>query len=226
MPDWKNPHWNRMVREHIDLRRLPREAQEGVIAEVAAHLEDVYAEGRMLGLGEAEASKRALSEIQWKKLARGIRRATPKEEAMNARTKSLWLPAMVNLTTAAVLLVILEKLGVPPRMVQVSHMPVAFHLPWLFTLPLSAAVASLVARRAQAPSAVRLIAGLAPSLVSLAVFVVMALVFEIDRWEFPSGFPLEFNYFALSAFGWVVLPALPLLLGTLPFLRKSESQSA
>jgi hypothetical protein len=226
MPDWKKPDWNRMVRERIDLRGLPREAQEEVIAEVAAHLEDVYADGRTLGLGEAEASKRALSEIQWKKLARGIRRATLKEEAMNTRTKSLWLPAMVNLTTAAVLFMILEKIGAQPRMVQVSHLPVAFHLAWLFTLPLSAAAASFMARRAQAPSAIRLIAGLAPSLVALAVFVVMALVFEIDLWEFPSGFPLEFDYFALSAVGWIGLPAAPLLLGTLPFLRECESQSA
>lgn len=221
MPDWKN-----LVRERLARAALPLELEEAIVTELAAHLEDDYQDGLACGLSEPEASNRILSHVPWNTLARGIRRAALKEEGMSTRTKNLWLPAMLNLTTAAMLLMILERLGAHPRMVQVSHMPVAFPVLWFFTLPLSAAAASLMARRAQAPSAVRLIAGLAPSLLSLAVFVVMALVFEIDRWEFPSGFPLEFDYFALSAVGWIFLPALPLLLGTLPFLRERNPREA
>jgi len=103
----------------------------------------------------------------------------------------------------------------------VSHMPMALPLPWLFALPVSGAAAALLAKRAQAPLAARLIAGLAPSLVALAVFCVMPLVFLLDRWEF-SGFPLPLDYFVLSAVVWIVLPILPLLLGALPFLRESN----
>src|ERR1700721_4783571 len=36
---------------------------------------------------------------------------------------------------------------------------------------------------------------------------VMALVFKIDRWEFPSGFPLPLDDFALAAACWIFLPA-------------------
>jgi hypothetical protein len=221
MPDWKN-----LVRERLTRVGLPLELREAIATELAAHLEDEYQDGLACGLSETEASNRILSQVPWNDLARGIRRAALKEVWMNTRTKTLWLPAMLNLITAAMLLLILEKLGAHPRMVQVGHMPVAFPVLWFFTLPLSAAAASLMARRAQAPSAVRLVTGLAPSLLSLAVFLVMALVFEIDRWEFPSGFPLEFDYFALSAVGWIFLPALPLLLGTVPFLRVRNPREA
>jgi hypothetical protein len=186
---------------------LTRESVENIIAELSAHLEDGYQDGLSRGLDESEASKRVRSGIQWIELAREIRRTTLKEESMNNRTKSLWLPMAVNLAVAAALLEIPEKLGVQPRIVHISHMDVAFHLPWLCTLPVSAVAASLLAKRAKAPSTVRLIAGLALSLISLAVFRVMALVFKIDRWEFPSGFPLPLDYFALSAVCWIFLPA-------------------
>ena len=214
MPDWKN-----LVRERMAQLRLPHDAKEAVIAELAEHLEDAYEEGLTQNLGESEARKRALSDIDWRHLALGIRRAKLKEEAMNNRTKRLWLPAMANLMIAAALLATLEILGVRPRMFSVSHMAMALPFPWLFALPVSSAVAALLAKRAQAPSTVRLVAGLAPSLVSLAVFCVMPLVFILDRWEF-SGFPLPLDYFFLSAGVWIVLPAFPLLVGALPFLRE------
>lgn len=139
---------------------------------------------------------------------------------MNHRTKGLWLPAVANIGVAAATLVALDKLGVQARMVKVSHIALAVHAPWLCILPLSAAIGSLLAKRAQAPATTRLLAGLAPSLIWLAVFSVMALAFLVDRPAF-SGFPLD--YFALSAVVWVILPAFALLLGTLPFLRESAS---
>ena len=61
----------------------------------------------------------------------------------------------------------------------------------------------------------------------LAVFVAMSRSSSsLDRWQFPTGFPLEFSYFALSALSWIVLPAVPLLLGTLPFLREPNLSRA
>lgn len=235
MPDWK-----KLVRDRLLALNLPPDAKEEVISELAAHLEDGYQNEIARGLGESEASQHVLSEVQWNKLAREILRATRKEESMNNRTRALWLPAIVNLFVATILLTLLEKLGVHPRMIH-AHIALnyfakghpatikylvpinpfidMFPLPWLCTLPFSAALASVLSRRAKAPAALRLLAGLAPSLVLLAVFVAMSLELELDRWQFPAGFPLEFSYFALSALGWIVLPAIPLLLGTLPFLR-------
>ena len=220
MPDWKN-----VVQERMANLRLPHDAKEVVIAELAAHLEDAYEEGLAQNLGESQARRRALSDIDWHHLALGIRRAKHKQEAMNNRTKRLWLPAMTNLMIAAALLATLEILGVKPRTFSVSHMAMALPFPWLFALPVSGAAAAFLAKRAQAPVAARLMAGLAPSLVSLAVFCVMPVVFVLDRWEF-SGFPLPLDYFFFSAGVWIVLPVFPLLVGTLPFLRDSAVQRA
>jgi hypothetical protein len=241
MPDWK-----KIVRERMASLALPQEREQSIVAELATYLEDDYIDGLAHGLDETAATERAVAQIQWKKLSRRIRNVRLKEEPMNNRTKSLWLPAIANLTVATVLLIVLDKLGAEPRMIRAIHLALArlalshpgafrsiaaieqlvdvFHLPWLFTLPFSAAAASLLARRAQAPTAIRLIAGLAPSLVWLAVFVVMPLVFLLDRWQFPAGFPLGLNYFASSAIAWIMVPAVPLLLGTLPFLRQAEAR--
>jgi hypothetical protein len=243
MPDWK-----KLVDDRLTPLSLPAESREDIVSELAAHLEDVYQQDLAHGLTESEASRRALSEIHWNALARRIRRATLKEAPMNSRVRGLWLPAIVNLLLATLLFVIcemhplmqqaihaafiwlivtLEKHGAHRLMLQVGNMSVALSLvPWLLTLPFSAAAASLLARRAQAPPALRLIAGLAPSLAWLAVFVAMALEFTLDRWQFPAGFPLELNFFVLSSVCLIVLPALPLLLGTLPFLREAEVRKA
>lgn len=243
MPDWKA-----LVGERMSTLNLPPEAKEDVISELAAHLEDGYQNEIACGTRESEATQHVLSEVQWNKLAREIRWATRTEESMSDRNRALWLPVVVNLLVAAVLLVVLIGLGIDERMTQSSILVIErlaikhlehfsffaaickvlemIHLSWLLTLPLSAAVGCLIARRAQASPTVRLIVGLAPSLLGLAVFVAMSLTFEFDRWQFPSGFPLDFNYFSLSVVGWIVLPAIPLLLGTAPFLRESNLKRA
>jgi hypothetical protein len=212
------PDWNKLVRERMNSVKLPRDTHDEVIAEIAAHLEDRFEDNDSPELSESEIRKGGLPGIQWEKLTRAIEHAKLKEESMNHRTKHLWLPAVANLMVASGMLVAIDRLGAQPRIVQISHLAVPFHLPWLCTLPLSAAIGTLLARRAQAPATARLIAGLAPSLIWLAVFSTMAVVFAIDRHDFAL-FPRD--YFALSVVVWVVLPAFALLLGTLPFLRES-----
>jgi hypothetical protein len=231
MPDWKRPDWKRIVRERMSSPNSPCKLDEDVIAELAAHLEETYELAQSRGLHATTALERTLQEVQevevnnWHVLAADIHRAKSEEEVMNHRTKGLWLPAMANLAISVVLLSALELLGLRSRIFTVSHLTLGLPLPWLFALPISGAAAALLAKRAQAPLAARLIAGLAPSLVALAAFCVMLLVFLLDRWEF-SGFPLPLDYFILSAVIWVVLPAFPLLVGTLPFLRQSDLRKA
>lgn len=240
MPDWK-----KLIEERLESARLPAASREEIVAELAGHLEETCDRALSQGFDEADALAVALQEVDdWRVLAADICRAK-QEDHMENRTRALWLPAIVNLTVAAALLIILEKLGIDTRMTKACDSALtqmamhhldhinyfvfmykilyAIHLSWLLTLPLSAAAGCLMARRAQASAAERLIVGLAPSLLWLAVFVVMVFVFELDRWQFPAGFPLEFGYFAFAVVAWTVLPALPLLLGTLPFLRESSS---
>lgn len=138
---------------------------------------------------------------------------------LSQRTRSLWLPAMVNLTLTFGLFIILDGLNLDePGIATAGHIAKAFRIPWLLPLPLLGAVGALLARRAHASRAERMIAGLAPSLVWMAVLAVLGLIFALDQRHF-AGAPLR--YLPLSAIGLVILPALALSLGALPFLRDS-----
>jgi len=242
------PDWQKLVGERMSVLNLPPDVEEEVISELTSHLEDDYENELARGIGEPEATQRVLSEVQWNKLAREIRRIIRKEESMNNRSRALWLPAVVNLLVAATLLVLLNVLGIDDRLTRSSLLAIdrlamahrdhlwifipiykilgITHLFWFGVLPFSAAAGCFMARRARASAVGRLIVGLAPSLLWLAVFVAMSLTFELDRWQFPSGFPLEFSDFAFSALSWIVIPAVPLLLGTLPFLREPNLRQA
>lgn len=143
---------------------------------------------------------------------------------LHPRIRSLWLPAIVNLTLMAVLLFTLDHLNLgEPGIAAGGNLSKAFRTPWLLALPLLGAAGALVAKRGRASRAERLIAGLAPSLVWLAVLAVLGLIFGLDQRDFSGVQPLDL---ALTAVGLVFLPALALLVGVLPFLRDSKPATA
>ncbi len=135
---------------------------------------------------------------------------------MNPRTRSLWLPAMANLIVAPGLLMILQKLAVQPRVLWIGDMAMVLYLPWLVTLPIFGAFGAFLARRASAGPVNRLIVGLSPALAVLGAFALVLPVGLVVDHTRLSDFP--FAYFGLTICNWVVLPALALLIGTLPFL--------
>ena len=216
--------WKELVKERLAARgrrgSALGSAEEEVVAELAAHLEEAYEEARSRGMSEALAVQLALQEVEdWRVLAADICRAKAEESGMNDRTKSLWLPGMVNLIAAPGLLMILQKLGVHPRVVWVGSMAMVFYFPWLITLPIFGALGALLAKRAQGSTGYRLVAGLAPALAILgayALFLPLGLVLGRPH---ISEFP--WVYFVLMLLNWVGLPAGALMLGALPFLRES-----
>jgi|SRR5215469_3433718 len=211
MPDWK-----RLVRDQMPLCEMAQEMREEVISEIAAHLEDAAEDSRLLGsLGELKSPE--FLNVHWKNLGRAIERARREEEPMNYRSRSLWLPALINIALAATLLIISEKLGPSSVVVRLGSIELPFPVLWLLTLPICGAAGAFLSRRAHGSDVVRLIAGLAPSLVWMAVFCIIGLAFTLE-WPVFRGFPM--NDFAVSALSWVILPALCLLPGALPLLRK------
>lgn len=216
MRDWK-PEVRRRI---LDLE-LPADVKEEVIAELAAHLED--AEG---DTGCARELCEEFDEGQWRSLKKAIRRAKNEEGIMNSRTKKLWLPAMGNLTVYTILLYIgafcFDERIWTPRLSPASHTALPLFHPWLAILPICGAVGALLGKRWDAPLGSRLIAGLAPSLVWLAVFAIMTAVFVFAPGYF-HGFPMR--QVAVAAFGWILVPAMLLLLGTVPFLRTARAQN-
>ena len=213
MPDWK-----KLVREHIASSALPAASREEIVSELAAYLEETYEDARSRGLTDADAVELAAQEVSdWHRLVREISRAK-EENPMNPRTRSLWLPAMVNLVAAPGLLMILQKLAIQPRVLWIGDMAMVLYLPWLVALPIFGAFGAFLAKRACAGSVNRLIAGLSPALAVLGAFALVLPVSLITDRHLLSNFP--FTYFALTVCNWVVLPAIALLVGTLPFLRE------
>ncbi|MGC2791569.1 MAG: hypothetical protein WA899_06085, partial [Candidatus Sulfotelmatobacter sp.] len=76
MPDNVTNRWIALVREHLHPLRLPANDQEEVVAELAAHLEDLYEEKLGQGISEPEAAEGVVHEVvRWRSLATRIQRA-------------------------------------------------------------------------------------------------------------------------------------------------------
>lgn len=216
MPDWKKPDWKTLVRERMGGLDLPPDMQANVVEELAAHLEETYESACSQGMVEAAAVEATLQEVNdWHVLSARIRRAKSKEDNMNHRTKSLWLPGMVTLFAASALLMTLQRAGFQPRLLWVGNMAMLFYWPWLAGLPLCGSAGAYLSRRAQAPVLARIAVGISPALVSLiALCLILPWALAVD------GFSIRrLVYFAVAVGNWAAIPALALLLGALPFLR-------
>ncbi|MGD1076727.1 MAG: hypothetical protein ABR881_00265 [Candidatus Sulfotelmatobacter sp.] len=217
------PDWREKVRELLGAGSLPPENREEVILELAAHLEETYEDGRAGGLTEQAAVERALQEVEdWHILSAHISRARSEEDPMNDRTRNLWLPAMVSLLGASVLLMTLQRVGFQPRLVWIGRMAMLFYWPWLAGLPVFGAFGAYLSQRAQGPVRARLAAALCPVLVLLITLcLILPWALAIDGFS-----ALRLAYFGLAVANWVAIPGLALLLGALPFLREAGVREA
>ena len=97
-----------------------------------------------------------------------------------------------------------------------------FVVPWLISQPVVGAVAAYWSRRAGGAVRHQLLAALAPAIALLGVFVLIlpfAMIMEAVAHHIALG------AFLILTVTWVLLPALPLLVGAAPFLRKPQPQS-
>jgi hypothetical protein len=217
--------WQALVRERFSGRGLTSAQQDEIVAELAAHLEDLFEEQSARGASETDAIRCALDEVaDWRKLARKIRSSKEEEGQMNARTKSLWLPGLASLTAAMGALMIMDRLGVEPRVVWYSStVSVQLYLPWLVLLPVFGALGACLSRRANGESKARLAAALFPALALLGVF---CLGITAKAIEGSLPWRIMLFAFAVTTFDWVLLPAVLLLLGASPFLPRSAKWEA
>ena len=212
MPDWK-----KLVEDRMSALDLPPAAQQNVIDEVAAHLEELNETAQAQSLSEEDAVEFALQEVgDWHVLAANIQRAKS-EDFMNHRTKSLWLPGLLTLLGASASLMLIQLAGLQPRLVWFAHTGVLLYWHWLATLPMFGALGAYLSQRVQGSIEARLAAGLSPALVML---ITMCMIL-------PWGLAIDgFAFFRLVLFGiglinWVLLPGVALLLGAAPFLRET-----
>jgi len=205
--------WKKIVREKGT--RGERPLPEDVIVELASHLEDCYEELRLQGAGEAEALEHVLCSVEWQDLSSSIYGSRHRWCAINQRTQQLWLPGLVTLLAANLLLMAFAHAS--ENWIRGAG-PAGAYLLWLATQPLIGAIGAHLSRRAGGLLRARLLASLFPSvvIVGLGLFLVLpaCLLFESNTWA--AAHPISL---VLRGLGWVAPAAVGLLGGALPFLE-------
>jgi hypothetical protein len=224
--------WAALVRTRLGLLGIAPSERELVAHELATHLEDVYDLQLAKGLPESKAFSAALDEVSsWKKLSRKIKQAKRKEEFMNDRTRQLWLPGLMCFATSMIWLTVLQLSGVKPYPLHLGAITLPmFYIPWLVGLPIFGGLAAYLSRRAGAPRRVILVVTLFPCLMFLAsiLFWVVPVTLFFGAHDPASAF-IRAHFSIWTIVGGLFLlsiPAVPLLLGALPFLRSAKASSA
>lgn len=228
MPDWEKLVSGRLAQLALD----ERERQE-VVAELAAHLEEIYEAFRQKGASHDDAIRGALLQVNdWNKLRQEIYVARTKENAMNVRTSRLWVPSFVTLVASVITLVGFAFLGLKPGPFgsQAHHEIWWGHLVggiasgpymvneytvWLMGLPLIGALGAGLSRRAGGTLRDIVISAVFPALAWLTIlFVVQSFAASLGRGLEEVTAPVNV---ARSMILLVVIPGACLLLGVLVY---------
>lgn len=130
MPEPTKPDWAEIVRDRL---AGTRSCSQEVVAELAAHLEEVYEEARACPVsvteaGAKEAMQLALEQAgDWHVLAAEIARTKSPEDSMNDgtmnyRTKTILLPTIAILFAVGLLLLFLDRAAILQRLIWIACM--------------------------------------------------------------------------------------------------------
>ncbi len=210
--------WQALVEQRLaGLALEPKERAE-VIAEVAAHLEDLCEELLRQGVTEEDAVRRALSKVgDWRDLKRNILAAKRREQVMEKRAQQLWIPGFLTLILSMLCLAVLRKLGFQPRNLGSGPNGILLYTPWLFSLPFFGALGACLSSRAGGSRGTVLLASVFPALAFTFAFLVMSPI----GWSFEriTGTRVYFDVVAAAllkdGIGWILVPGAALLVGGL-----------
>jgi len=131
--------------------------------------------------------------------------------------KRVGVPGLAAVAVAAALMAMDDAFGPPPHVLPFKYGAIVIHFPWLLALLPIGAGATLLARRLGATFSERLLVALSPALlIGGIVNSLMAVVVALAKVGGQRVHPIDFiGHFIV---GWLVFPAVALLLGSLPFL--------
>ena len=220
--------WREFVQSKLAELALPSGTKVDVVDELAAHLEETYAELRKQGMTEEAAARLALSQVKdWHKLQRKIQNARIKENTMTNRVKQFWLPGLLTFTISMVLLELTQRFFPQPFILRLDHPPVLlFYVPWLLTLPLAGALGACLSKRAGGSRGMTLLSSAFPVLPLAAIFLMAIPVGLVLSHALSHG--IVAAAFLTLGIAWVAVPGLILLvggfLGQFLFSRRSDSR--
>jgi len=220
------PDWQRLARRRLTPLALDSAREDEIVAELAGHLEDLYADMVRQGTPEEEAVQSALSAAaDWDELRREIQRATNEEIIMNYRVKTLWLPGACTIALSGIVLRLLQIPSAPaPHVFWLRQgPPLIVYWQWFVCLPLVGAVGAYWSRRAGGKLLERALAVSFPVLGPMGLPMLILPFMLIFRWLVHRDALLVPS--ALVLLIWVVLPEAALLVGALPFFRGAADES-
>jgi hypothetical protein len=210
-------NWKALVEGRLAGLTLEPEERAEVIAEVAAHLEEVFDGLLRQGVTEDEAVRRTLSRAgSWRDLRRKIQAARKEKNVMTNQVRQFWLPGLVTLVLSGGALSLIENFS--PRswiLALRGVLPVGMlYVPWLLMLPVIGAFGAYLSHRA---------GGSRRTVISSIVFPVLPflasalLVFPgslfSDHFMAHMLGPMSL---VMALLGWVLVPGVALLVGGLP----------
>jgi hypothetical protein len=205
--------WEALVDGRLAGLVLESAEKAEVIAELAAHLEEICEEWRGQGITEEDAVRRTLSQVEdWQVLRRRIQSARMKENIMTNRVTQLWLPGFLTFALSMTLLELVQKFFPQPFMLHLDHPPVLlFYVPWLLTLPLAGAIGAYLSKRAGASLPMTLVSSLFPVLPLAAIFLIAIPVGLVISHTLSHG--IVAAAFLTLGIEWVAVPGAILLSG-------------
>lgn len=229
------PDWQEFVRRRLGGLALDAAEKDELHAELAGHLQELYESLRMEGVPEQTALSQTWARVgDWDKLQQQIQLARKKENTMTHRTSRLWLPSLVTLLVAMIMVPELELLGLNPHFFflrgahgQEYAFPV--YTVWLMLLPFVGALGAYLSGRAGGTRLAMIVSGIFPA---LAFFVVLLLVLPYIgflehgleanvRSVFDNLINEPFGRLGVVA-GWVLVPGACLLIGVQAYLLISR----
>lgn len=226
MPNWSKIIRGKLICEKVENRSLLPAQLDDVIRELAAHLEECYAQARSEGLAADAAVEHTLQQVEnWHVLATEICCAKSKEAPMNHRTSTLWLPALASFGSASLFLLALTLISRQPfYLVRLQALGLWFYVAWLLAQLLCGALGAFLSGRAGGTSSTRMAAAAFPAIVMFGLWAVVIPVSALaEHNAYVTQHPV---HYALGIFIWVLPPAFALLLGATPFLREPEPREA
>ena len=220
--------WTALVHRHLASVRVDERRRREIGAELAAHLEDAYDSALRSGCTEAEAIACAMERVpDWSALAVAVKRSADEDSTMTRQAITVLLPGTTILLAAATGLSFVIYSTPAARWVDPRwHVhALAAGLSFLFYLLLGA-VGAAWSRHVGGSPGERLAAGVFPLVLHVAVAgpaVGADMLYAVSRGG--GGLHLEINMINMILV-LLVAPGAALLLGVLPFARRSARLDA
>lgn len=215
--------WSALVHRHLSSARVDEQRRGEIAAELAAHLEDVHGAALRSGCTEAEAIARTMEHVpDWGALAVAVEKSADEDGIVSRQAMTVLLPGTTMLLAAAAGMSLVVSSTPAERWLDPRWQvhAVAGGLAFLFYLLLGA-VGAAWSRRVGGSPGERLTAGLFPLVLHMVVAglgVGDDMLYTLSRGA--GGRHLSINMFN-TILVMLVAPGMALLLGGLPFTRRS-----